>query len=162
MNRVHIARGALVMIIGIAGVTACSSDSDKGSATTTTGGGVTVPTGEGTPVAVTTADEKGLDGPMTMTAVPDSVAAGSVTFNGDNTGTIEHEVVVLKTDTPGADLVVTDGKVSEDESVGEIAEFAAGATSSVTLDLDAGSYVLVCNVKDHYELGMWTAFTVTE
>ncbi len=149
------------MIIGISGVTACSSDSDKDSATTTTGGGVTVPTGDGTQIAVETADEKGLDGPMTMTVAPDTAPAGSVTFNGDNTGTIEHEMVVLKTDTPGADLAVTDGKVSEDDSVGEIAEFAAGSQSSVTLDLEAGSYVLVCNIKDHYKLGMWSAFTVT-
>jgi uncharacterized cupredoxin-like copper-binding protein len=161
MNRVRIARGAMVMLIAAAVVAGCSSDSDDAASTTTTGGGVTVPSGDGATVAVDLADTEGTDGPMTMTAVPDTAASGPVAFTAENTGTIEHEMVVLKTETPGDQLTVTDGKVSEDDSVGEIPEFAQGTTASATLDLEAGSYVLVCNIKDHYELGMWTAFTVT-
>lgn len=161
MSRVRIARGATALLIGAALVAGCSSDDDDSAATTTTGGGVTVPAGDGTPIAVELGDENGTDGPMTMVAVPETAPAGPVTFNAENTGTIEHEMVVLQTETPGEELTVTDGKVSEDDEVGEIEEFEAGTTASATLDLEAGSYVLVCNIKDHYELGMWTDFTVT-
>ena len=69
---------------------------------------------------------------MTMTATPSSVAAGSVTFTVKNTGTIKHEMVVLKTD--GTALTInSDGKVSESTSVGEIGDIEPGKTASVTL-----------------------------
>jgi uncharacterized cupredoxin-like copper-binding protein len=158
----RVLRGALVLVFAAATAGACSSSDDGDDKSDTTAGGVTVPAGDGTPVAVDLGDEKGTDGPMTMDVVPLSVAAGSVTFTAENTGTIEHEMVVLKTDLAGDQLEITDGKVSEDGSLGEIREFEAGETASKTFDLDAGKYVLVCNVKDHYELGMWSEFTVTE
>ena len=162
MNRARIVRVACVVLVSGAAIAGCSSGSSTSSTTTTTGGGVTTSTAaNGTPVAISVADTKGTDGPMTLTAVPTSVAAGPVTFTGTNTGTITHEVIVLKTDAAPETLAVTGGKVSEADSVGEISEFDAGSTSSVTLDLKAGSYILVCNVKDHYKLGMWTKFTVT-
>jgi uncharacterized cupredoxin-like copper-binding protein len=91
---------------------------------------------------------------------PSSVAAGSVTFTVKNDGTIKHEMVVLKTD--GAALTInSDGKVSESTSVGEIGDIQPGKTESVTLDLKAGQYELICNIKDHYKMGMHAAFTVT-
>jgi uncharacterized cupredoxin-like copper-binding protein len=100
-----------------------------------------------------------------------SVKAGSVTFNAKNAGPKEqHEMVVMKTDLGILDLPKgADGKVDEEgagvKAIGEIEEFAVGATGSVTLDLAAGKYVLICNVVDsdgtsHYGKGMTTAFTV--
>ena len=91
------------------------------------------------------------------------VEAGAVTFTAANKGTIEHEFIVLKTDTPADKLVVQDGKVDEDtagESQGEIAEFEAGKTISKTFDLAPGHYIFLCNIKDHYGKGMHTDFTV--
>ena len=49
---------------------------------------------------VVVSDTKGLNGPMTMTVTPSTVPAGDVTFVVKNTGTIDHEAVVLKLD-PG-------------------------------------------------------------
>jgi uncharacterized cupredoxin-like copper-binding protein len=43
---------------------------------------------------------------------------------------------------------------------------AVGATQTLTLDLPAGAYVLICNIYDeteqeaHYSKGMRTSFTV--
>jgi uncharacterized cupredoxin-like copper-binding protein len=69
-------------------------------------------------------------------------------------------MVVLKTD--AASLTVgSDGKVSEETSAGEVGDVEPGKSASVTLDLEAGQYELVCNIKDHYKLGMHTSFTVT-
>jgi len=150
----------VVALVGLA-LAGCSSDNKSDSSTSTTG--VTVATtGAGTTVNVVVSDTKGLDGPMTMTASPASVPAGKVTFVVKNTGTIEHEMVVLKTDTAFDKLAVdADGKVSEDTTIGEVAEFAAGTTQSVTLDVTAGQYALVCNIAKHYGVGMRVALTAT-
>ena len=103
----------------------------------------------------------------------DSASADSVTFSVANEGAETHEFVVIKTDlAPEALPTAEDGSVDEEgggiEVIGEIEDIAAGDTQETTLDLDAGSYVLICNlveeedgqVESHYQEGMHTAFTV--
>ncbi len=143
-------------------VTACgSSSSSKGTSSPTNGsGGVSTSTAKGTPVSVDLGDTKGTDGPMTMTMSPASVPAGPVTFTVKNSGTIKHEMVVLES--AAADLVVgKDGKVSESTSAGELGDVLVGKTGTKTLTLKAGTYEVVCNIKDHYMLGMHATLTVT-
>jgi mono/diheme cytochrome c family protein len=123
-------------------------------------------------VNVTLSDTQGLAAPMTLTVAPASVNAGKVTFVVKNTGTILHEMIVLRTSTPFDQLPIVDGgdppapvasganKVSETPSVGETGDVPRGTTKSVTLTLKKGSYVLVCNVAQHYGLGMRAVFTV--
>lgn len=156
-------RLALVVVAGIAALSlvACSSSNgDKETKKSDNGSEVTAaPEKEGTPVAVETGDKA--DGSQFLTVSPASVPAGPVTFTLKNTGTKEHEMIVLKTDTPPAELAVTNHRVSEDDSLGEVPETKEGSTGSVTLDLKPGKYVLACNVKKHYEKGMYAAFTVT-
>ena len=142
----------------------CSSSSDSDSSSDTTAassGGVTVTTagGEGTAVAVEAGDNSATS--QYLTADPESVPAGPTTFTLTNAGNREHEMVVLKTDTPADQLEVNaDDKVSEADSVGEVSETPEGETGTVTLDLEAGDYVLVCNIAKHYSQGMFSAFTV--
>jgi uncharacterized cupredoxin-like copper-binding protein len=143
-------------------VTACGSDSKSSSDTAAAGGDVTVAAdaGGGTPVTVTAGDTS--DTAQFLKVDPTSVPAGKVTFTFHNTGNRQHEMIVLKTDTPADQLTVgADNKVSEDASVGEISETDAGKTVTKTFDLAAGSYVLVCNIEKHYSQGMKSAFTVT-
>ncbi len=102
----------------------------------------------------------------------DEVDAGSITFATTNAGPDDvHEFVVVKTDLAPGDLPVdADGAVDESgagmEVIGEIEDIAVDASMSVTLDLAAGNYVLICNIYDadedeaHYHEGMRTAFTV--
>lgn len=102
----------------------------------------------------------------------DSAPAGSITFNVENTGPDDvHEFVVLKTDlAPEALPTDENGAVDEAgegiEVIDEIEDIPVGGTPSLTVDLDAGNYVLVCNIWDeeeqeaHYAVGMRTAFTV--
>lgn len=102
-----------------------------------------------------------------------SVEAGEIMFEANNTGPDDvHEFVVIKTDL-AADALPTDenGAVTETgqgmEVIDEIEDIPVGETQSVTVELDAGSYVLICNIWDeeeqeaHYAQGMRTAFTVT-
>ena len=100
------------------------------------------------------------------------ISAGSVTFEVSNTGPADiHEFVVIQTDLGAADLPVdSTGKVDEAGGgmtvEGEIEDIEVDASGTLTLDLTAGSYVLLCNIYDegekeaHYMEGMRAAFTV--
>ena len=102
---------------------------------------------------------------MSIRLSQSSVAAGTVTFTVRNTGTVVHEFAVLKT-TLAQDRIPNDpaqpGKVQEPGLVGRVASLAPGASGTLTVNLTAGSYVLICNELAHYISGMHTAFTVTQ
>jgi uncharacterized cupredoxin-like copper-binding protein len=109
--------------------------------------------------------------------IPDtlSVPAGSVTFNAHNIGPMDpHELVIVRTDIPAGELPTRDdGGFDEDaegvEVIAEIEEFDVGLSESLTLDLAAGKYALLCNLVEeeegeleaHYQLGMWIDFEVS-
>lgn len=94
----------------------------------------------------------------------DSAPAGEVTFKVDNHGPSVHEFVVFQTDLAADDLPVDEsGDVAESDEfapVDEIEDIAVDATPELVVDLDAGRYVLICNVPAHYRQGMSTPFTV--
>jgi len=141
----------LVAMLAIASV-ACSSDSSSSSAGTT----ATSPAGGGTAIAATEKDFSiGLDST--------EVAAGEVTFTINNEGPSAHEFVVIATDTAPGDLPVKDGLVEEDSItvVDEAEDIAPSTTASLPIDLEAGSYVIICNLPGHYEQGMNVGLTVT-
>ena len=109
---------------------------------------------------------------MTVMASPTSVPAGEVSFRVWNAGTIVHELVVMPMPPggPGSRPVGTDGKVSEDGSLGEAsnscgegagAGIEPGASSWVTLQLAPGRYELMCNIAGHYAMGMFTEIDIT-
>ncbi len=95
-----------------------------------------------------------------------SVNAGVTTFVVKNSGTIEHELVVLKTDLPVTGLRMRESdptRVDEDtdaDNGGEVENSAPGSIVSVTLSLLPGHYALVCNIAAHYKNGMVAAFAV--
>jgi uncharacterized cupredoxin-like copper-binding protein len=109
---------------------------------------------------------------FSLGADPASVPAGSVTFEVTNEGPDDvHEFVVIATDLDVTELpTVEDGSVDESgegmEVIGEIEDIPVGETQSVTLELEAGNYALICNIYDatedeaHYQEGMRTPFTV--
>lgn len=110
-----------------------------------------------------------------VAADPASVPAGSVTFDVTNDGPDDvHEFVVIATDLGPTELPVDeDGAVEEGgegmEVVDEIEDIPVGESPSLTVDLEAGNYVLICNIlqeeadgtlEAHYTEGMRTGFTV--
>lgn len=94
-----------------------------------------------------------------------SAPSGSVTFSATNSGTVDHEFVVFKTDLAPDALPLSGSSVDEAASgvakKDEIAEFSPGTTKTLALNLDPGKYVLICNVPGHYQQGLHAAFTVT-
>ncbi len=151
----------IAVMLGITALVGCSSDAKTSTTAGGGGGGITVPAATGVPVSLTAGDKSATE--QFFTLAPTSVKAGQVTFTFQNTGNRQHEMIVLKTDTPFDKLEIdaATNKVSEDSSVGEIAETDAGKTVVKTFDLAAGNYVLVCNIEKHYGQGMQVAFTVT-
>lgn len=102
----------------------------------------------------------------------DSVDAGEVTFALDNQGGETHEFVVVRA--ASADDLPVDANGAFDEEafgadnvVGEVEEIEAGDTAELTLDLEAGEHMLLCNIveedgeaESHFAQGMHTTFTV--
>jgi len=160
------------LVVAVTLLAACGSSSKSNSTPTTAsggGGGVTVATTSGTTVNVTVSDATGLGGKMTLVADTKTAPAGDVTFKVKNTGTIDHEMVVLQTPQAFDKLPITtfDGepnRVDEASSVGETGDPAVkpGETRTFTVKaMKAGSYALVCNIAKHYGLGMRAEFTVS-
>lgn len=94
-----------------------------------------------------------------------SAAAGELTFDIKNDAQQTHEFVIFKTDlAPDSLPLDADGNVDEEgdgvEHIDEVEDITGGSTASLTVTLDAGSYVFICNLPGHYQQGMHVAFTV--
>ncbi len=138
----------------------CGSN-DEGGTTGATGGA----TGSKTTIEVSEQE-------FAILPASASAPAGDVTFNVTNTGPDEvHEFVVLATDlAPDALPTNKDGSADEEgtgvEPVDELEDIAVGDTASLTVSLDPGTYVFICNIVDkdtgtsHYYAGMRVGFTV--
>ncbi len=101
-----------------------------------------------------------------ITAAPSGAEEGSVTFEVSNGGVIPHNFLVIDTDLAEDALPLTTDGLFVDESrvnvVGGTSELVSGAFQSMTLDLPAGSYVLICNnAASHYTAGMRLSFQVS-
>lgn len=94
------------------------------------------------------------------------IPAGQVEFDLSNLGPDQHEFVVFKTDLAPDQLPVQNGQVNESASslqkIDEQQEYPSGDTRTLTVSLDPGNYVLICNIVGHYEQGMHIGFTVTD
>ncbi|MET0799603.1 MAG: sulfocyanin-like copper-binding protein [Actinomycetota bacterium] len=109
-------------------------------------------------VGVTEAD-------FSITLDESSAPAGDVTFDIQNDAEQTHEFVVFKTDlAPDALPTNEDGDVDEEgegvEHIDEVEDIAGGSSAELAVNLDAGAYVLICNLPGHYAQGMHTEFTV--
>lgn len=93
--------------------------------------------------------------------------AGKTTIEAPNEGTVEHELVVFKTNKNPAKLPtepngdVDEEKLDEEaQEEGEIADVEAGETKSEQFNLTPGKYVIFCNIPGHYAQGMYGTLTV--
>lgn len=152
---------ALTMVLA-----ACSSDESSSTADVTeapTAAATEAPSSaaaEGTPVAVAVGETDVQN--MYMKVDPSTVSAGTVTFTIVNEGVKKHEFVILSTDTMAADLTVKNDEVVEDDytAIDEVEDLAGGDTATLTVELEAGHYALICNLKGHFRMGMYSDFTV--
>lgn len=107
----------------------------------------------------------GMMGMMSIRADETTVKAGTVTFDITNwSRSIIHEVVVIAVDSPDAPLpydyenqIVPENQV---KMLGESEELEPNGSGILELNLDPGSYLLVCNIPGHYAAGMVLPLTV--
>ncbi len=92
------------------------------------------------------------------------VAPGTVTFKVSNNGWVPHELAVVRTDLAADALPVAGDTVDEKQVdvIGRVDQFVGFETREITLTLEAGSYVLICNTLAHYQLGVRAAFRVEQ
>ncbi len=119
-----------------------------------------------------TAGSNKIDAALTtykITLSSNTAKAGEITFHIHNDATdLVHEFVVFKTDLPEDQLPLTDEGIVDEEGAGltlidEAEDIDMGTSKDLTVNLEAGKYVLLCNTdhdKQHYQHGMHVAFTV--
>ena len=88
--------------------------------------------------------------------------AGTIVFNVSNKGEKTHEFVIVKTDQKADSLPVVDDEVDESAftPVDEIEDIESGTTPTLSVDLQPGHYVILCNLTSHYQKGMHADFDV--
>jgi uncharacterized cupredoxin-like copper-binding protein len=155
----------VLLMLGAALVAACGDDDDDDDDVRTA---TATATETATAAATATEDDHGgatVAVALSEWAVAPEVASaghGETTFTVANEGAAPHELVVVRTDLGAEELPTDAGLVDESavEVLGRTSQMAAGTTEQLTVDLEDGSYVLVCNIPGHYDLGMRVAFTV--
>ena len=97
----------------------------------------------------------------------DRAPAGDIVFkvtNGSNETV--HEMIVVPVTAKGQALpyVADEHRINEDAAghLGEVAELEPGKAGSLTLNLQPGTYMVLCNVPGHFMAGMWQVLTVTQ
>jgi uncharacterized cupredoxin-like copper-binding protein len=124
------------------------------------------PSGDENPPAPTTSTvEVELD-EYTVTAASESAPPGTVIFTVTNAGQEQHNFSVLKTELEANELPKLPGgnadtSIPEVEIIGFLPTFGAGDEVTLSTDLTEGSYVLICNLVDHYGKGMTASFDVS-
>jgi uncharacterized cupredoxin-like copper-binding protein len=100
-------------------------------------------------------------------AVQATIQAGKVSVEAANFGTIQHELLVFKSNlAPSAYPVDKDGNIIEDGAgvnlVSDGDNIDPNGTQTRSLDLtQPGTYLFVCNIPGHFKAGMFTVVTVT-
>lgn len=100
-----------------------------------------------------------------ITLSQDSVAAGELRFEGVNEGNLTHEFEVFGVpEGVDANALPLDGDTARAdellEVIDEVEDIAPGTSAGLTLDLEPGSYAVMCNLPGHYANGMHATFTV--
>ena len=117
--------------------------------------------GGGTKTAQVTASEK----EYAISLAQDTVKAGTQQFHVTNAGTTTHEFVIFKTDLdPGKLPTTPDTKVDKEgpgvQHIDEIGDIPTGSSKTLTVHLQPGHYVVICNLVGHYAQGMHVPLTV--
>lgn len=90
----------------------------------------------------------------TVAPAANSVAPGSVTISVVNRGGVGHNVALVATSLPGDELPTAGVRLDESDPhiriLARTPNVGRGERTTVTVDVDAGSYILVCTVPHHY------------
>jgi hypothetical protein len=94
---------------------------------------------------------------------PTQLPTGSYNYHITNVGTMEHEMLVMKTDLPANKLPMKGGDIDEEAlpPISDGENIAPGGSQNRKIDLTKpGTYLFVCNIAGHFKAGMYTYVTV--
>ena len=133
----RLARGAAALAICAAFLTACGGN-DSGTQASANSGSGSGPSSGGQALTATEAD-------FSITLDKDKLTAGTYDITVVNKGHATHDLVVEK-----------DGK-----DIGQSDTVAPGKSTTLTVTLASGNYVLFCNIGNHRAMGMETTVSVS-
>lgn len=123
-----------------------------GGANTETGGGTPAAGGGGGgPATTINATEKDFAIALDKSSVP----AGTITFSIKNTGPSPHNLGVVAGNGASKASGITGKTIKDSENID------AGKTGTLAVDLQPGTYQVVCSIPGHVQLGMIVQLTVT-
>ena len=160
MSRIPLAMIGLLALL----LAACAADPTPTPTATPVPTATATPEPTATPTPAVSAVSVEL-GEYYVTPSVASVPAGTVDFTITNVDRRDHIFIVIKTDL-APDALVMDGGAADPAASGTVLgeipreELGPGVTAAASFELDAGSYVLICNRGSHYSRGMTAAFTV--
>ena len=160
MSRIPLAMIGLLALL----LAACAADPTPTPTATPEPTATPTPEPTATPTPAVTAVSVEL-GEYYVTPSVASVPAGTVDFTITNVDRRDHVFILIKTDL-APDALVMAGTAADPAASGTVLgaipreELGPGATVDASFELEAGSYVLICNRGSHYSRGMTTAFTV--
>jgi len=110
--------------------------------------------------------DHGMDS-MKMDVSTAQVKAGTVTFNVANKSDgLVHEFVIAKSDKPVEALPYNESESEMTENAvtvkNEIENIDPGKSGTLTVNLEPGTYVLLCNKPGHFKAGMVHTLTVMQ
>ena len=163
MQQWQVAMIASVAVAALTGGAIWAAVHDEGEAEVLANGDAAETPTAGTPVAAGTVSVSLIDPDWAVEVTPAS-AADPTTFSISNNGSLVHNLRVIRTDLD-PDSLPSDSsgfQVDEDQVnvVAFISELTSGESTELAVDLETGSYVLICNIPGHYDQGMRTGFTV--
>lgn len=104
---------------------------------------------------------------MGITVDTPEIPAGEITFRVTNESQeFYHSLSIAPVADVSKELpYLSDKEMVDEAAAGTVAhgkELRPHDSGSVTADLRPGTYILFCNIAQHYAMGMWTLVTVTE
>jgi uncharacterized cupredoxin-like copper-binding protein len=95
---------------------------------------------------------------------PASATSGDVTFVATNEGSMTHEFEIFSVegDVDPASLPVEDNVADTDglTLLDEVEDVTPGSEAELTVNLDQGTYAVICNLPGHYAQGMHATLSV--
>lgn len=92
------------------------------------------------------------------------VPSGRIALEIRNEGELVHEVEVFAGATEGRILPVRSSVADTTGMtlVDEVEDILVESNASLVVDLTPGTYLVMCNLPEHYQTGMWAYLTVEE
>ena len=143
----RVARGVTVLAVALASLTACSG-SAAGTSTTSATSTSETPASTGGAAAEASAQAQSItatEADFSISLGRTSLPAGTYDITVVNDGHATHDLVVERN---GADVAASD-------------TIAPGASTTVHVALEPGTYVFYCSIGNHRAMGMELTVTVT-